>query len=263
MRKRLEVPSDSLMSRQLRLLGLVPRQAGDEAALAGEAARMAAVRLRPLGIAGAHADKSTTVDAGARGLRPNSSGARRGYRERRSWARGARSSWLATLAACAAAAVLYVHFVPVDTGPAASPAAARAEAAPGLRAKGETKVWIYWERDGQSAPWSPGTALASGDRVRAEVLAADAGAAYWTVLGRDGNVLFSPEETRKSVLDLAAGERAAFAGSVKLVGAAEDERLVVIVCRSGEAVPAFPPAGTALDTAALPRGCGIETFPLR
>src|SRR5262249_5067034 len=60
-----------------------------------------------------------------------------------------------------------------------------------LRVKGESQVWVYWERDGEVRAFEAGASLANGDRIRAEVMAPGAAFAYWVVTSADGRILSS------------------------------------------------------------------------
>lgn len=137
----------------------------------------------------------------------------------------------------------------------------------GLRMKGSSKVWVYWERDGMVEPWSDEVALQNGDRVRAEVLAGSDAMAYLAVTSGDGILLGEPSQVALGAVKLAAGERKTFPGSFKLVGADEKERLVVIVCHMDGQTPDLSQVlkgrGQKVDLQALPQECGVEQFMLR
>lgn len=138
----------------------------------------------------------------------------------------------------------------------------------GLRVKGASKVWVYWERDGQVEPWSEDVDLQNGDRVRAEVLAGNDAVAYLAVVSGDGILLSDPAQVTGSAMRLGAGERKSFPGSIKLVGADEKERLVIVICQTdGGAAPdlsrVLKGRGERLGLYELPKECGIEQFVLR
>lgn len=135
-----------------------------------------------------------------------------------------------------------------------------------LRIKGSSKVWVYWERDGEVLPWSEGVSLHNGDRVRAEVLAGEDATAYLAVVAGDGKLLSDPAKVLDGALKLVAGEKKTFPGSFKLVGADEKEKLMVVVCQTGgatEVSQAFKGQGIKVDLDSLPDGCGVDEFPLR
>lgn len=137
-----------------------------------------------------------------------------------------------------------------------------------LRVKGASKVWVYWERDGQVEPWSEDADLQNGDRVRAEVLAVSDAVAYLAVVSGDGVLLSDPEQVRAGAMRLTAGERKSFSGSIKLVGVDEKERLVVIVCHlDGGLGPnlsvLFKGRGEKVEFGGMPKNCGVEQFALR
>jgi hypothetical protein len=137
----------------------------------------------------------------------------------------------------------------------------------GLRVKGQTKVWIYWERDGQVAPWAEGTPLMNGDRIRIEVQAAEGLVAYHGVISENGRLLSEPQSILDNPLRLAPGAKASFEGSIKLVGANEGETLLVLLCRQAleaeKAAALFPAAGADVNLPALPADCATERFKLR
>lgn len=138
----------------------------------------------------------------------------------------------------------------------------------GLRTKGEHQVWVYWERAGDVKTYEDGMLLETGDRVRAEVLAAESVVAYWGVTDASGRLLSDPADVWGSALKLEPGERDAFSGSFKLVGPSEGETLVVILCQ-GEDLPKAvvddlgKRDGRPLTAAALPTACGLKSFRLR
>ncbi len=138
----------------------------------------------------------------------------------------------------------------------------------GLRVKGASKVWVYWERDGQVEPWSDETELQNGDRIRAEVLAVSDALAYLAVVSGEDVLLSDPDQVRSDAMRLGAGERKSFPGSFKLVGADEKEKLVVIVCHlDGGLGPnlsvLFRGRGEKVELGGLPKNCGVEQFGLR
>jgi hypothetical protein len=160
---------------------------------------------------------------------------------------------VALLATAAAVALVVSRVRPVDVG---------------IRVKGQQQIWIYWERGGDVKPLEPGTALASGDRVRAEVLAPEAVVAYWAVTNAAGRLLSPAADVWASALRLGPGERGAFAGSLKLVGASEGETLVVITCRGRDLARAAVDdwgrdGGPVLSPATLPSACALDSFRLR
>lgn len=137
-----------------------------------------------------------------------------------------------------------------------------------LTVKGASKVWVYWERDGQVEPWSEDADLQNGDRVRSEVLAVSDAVAYLAVVSGDGVLLSDPDQVRSGAMRLSAGERKSFSGSIKLVGVDEKERLVVIVCHlDGGLGPnlsvLFKGRGEKVDFGGMPKNCGVEQFGLR
>lgn len=135
-----------------------------------------------------------------------------------------------------------------------------------LRPKGESKVWVYWERHGDVQLLESGTALENGDRVRAEVLATEDLVGYLAVQNGNGLLLGDAAQIKDSVLRLKTGEKATFSGSIKLVGANEDERLLVILCSASSELilsEVFPGAGQEVNLNALPEGCGSQEFALR
>ena len=111
----------------------------------------------------------------------------------------------------------------------------------GLRVKGASKVWVYWEREGQVEPWDEDSSLQNGDRVRAEVLAGNDAMAYLAVVSGEAILLSDPAQVVDDSMLLKAGERKSFPGSFKLVGADEKERLIVIICQSANAIRAREP----------------------
>src|SRR5690606_35872911 len=86
-----------------------------------------------------------------------------------------------------------------------------------LRVKGESKVWVYWERQGEVRQLEPGVALQNGDRVRVEVLAAEDVTGYLAVRSSEGVLLGAPAQIRENAIKLKAGEKSTFSGSIKLV----------------------------------------------
>jgi hypothetical protein len=167
-----------------------------------------------------------------------------------------RMTGVSVLAAAAIAAVLWTTRSPVSG------------LDDGLRIKGEHQVWVYWERAGEAKAYESGTILESGDRIRAEVLAAEGSVAYWGVTDGSGRLLSDPADVWGSVLRLGPGERDAFSGSFKLVGPSEGETLVVIVCQ-GQDLPRSvvddlgKRGGQPLTAAELPSACGLKSFKLR
>ncbi len=138
----------------------------------------------------------------------------------------------------------------------------------GLRIKGASKVWVYWERDGQVEPWSEDSLLQNGDRVRAEVLAGNDAVAYLAVVSGDAILLSDPAQVTDGSMRLKAGERKSFAGSFKLVGADEKERLIVIICQAAngatpELSDVLKARGERIGLQNLPLECGVEQFGLR
>ncbi len=129
-----------------------------------------------------------------------------------------------------------------------------------LTPKGGATVSVWWERGGQVLPVKPGTVLANGDRVRAEVKAATAGTAYWLVTDGSGKSLVSAEFVQRSAITLAADEKKAFERSVKLEGEAAGETLIVVVC---EGAALEPRDVEGLAGSALPASCSAERFRLR
>lgn len=138
----------------------------------------------------------------------------------------------------------------------------------GLRVKGAHKVSVFWERDGQVEPFSEGVSLRNGDRVRAEVLAGSDAVAFLAVASGDGMLLSDPPHAAAGSIRVATGERKSFPGSVKLVGADEKERLVVIICQvEGAETPELSEVlkakGERIRLEALPSQCSVERFELR
>lgn len=135
-----------------------------------------------------------------------------------------------------------------------------------LRVKGESKIWVYWERQGEVLQLEPGAALQNGDRIRAEVLAAEDVVGYLAVRGESGVLLGRPEQVLESKLSLKAGDKATFSGSVKLVGEDEGEKLLVILCGANATIDlsaVFPGDRQPVDLTGLPGGCSAQEFPLR
>jgi hypothetical protein len=128
-----------------------------------------------------------------------------------------------------------------------------------LRIKGESEVWFYWERDGLVQDFVPGTVLQNGDRIRAEVLAAKETTAYLAVMAQDGRLLGDVSKVKDSMMMLKAGEKASFAGSVKLVGANDGESLVVILCAQG----VRPDFAEPFQLASIPQACTTTSVRLR
>lgn len=135
-----------------------------------------------------------------------------------------------------------------------------------LRVKGESKIWVYWERQGEVRQLEPGTSLKNGDRVRAEVLAAEDVVGYLAVRGENGALLWEPSQVRDGSLRLKAGQKGTFSGSVKLVGEDEGEKLLVVICGTNVTFDfgaVFPGERQPVDLTALPGGCSAQEFPLR
>jgi hypothetical protein len=172
---------------------------------------------------------------------------------------------LLALAASLAAVVLIGRMLHV-TDPASD-----ASGISGIRAKGENGVWVYWERDGQAAPWHEGVSLLNGDRIRTEVLAAaDDIIAYQAVISENNTLLSDPAQVLGTPLPLRAGQKASFEGSVKLVGANEGETLMVLTCKDHVAPDLhqdlsalFKARGDVLDLRHVPAICELRRFKLR
>lgn len=239
-----EAPRSSLLTQHLRLLGLEPGAL--DAAGVAEAQRVAEFELPPLALfPAADAD-----DADVTAVLPLKRGAPLTRRP---------ATWgvAALLAATLAAFVLLRPFgrEGVDS--------------PELRIKGESKVWLYWERGGVATAWQSDTTLMNGDRVRAEILASVPTTALVLVESGDGRLLSDPAQALSERLELAAGARDTFKDSVKLVGSNEGERLVVVLCEGGAEMlaqalqDAFPAVDEPTQHQRLPDGCRAESFSLR
>lgn len=244
--------SKSLLGQHLRIMGLVDAPAGLDDAV--EAARIASTPLPRLDLAAARsrrvADGANAHDAVAGGA-----GRTRLHLVRR-------TIWVAPTLALAAALLTFL-LVRDDLLPHPLSDAT-------IRAKGDSKVWVYWERGGTVSPWTPETRLANGDRVRVELLAGEDVLAWLAVVDRTGQLLGEPNAWQP--LSLASGEQAAFPGSVKLVGQDDGETLEVWTCprRGGPAgddelrrkvESAFDDGTTRLT--ALSDACFSERIPLR
>jgi hypothetical protein len=237
-----DAPRSSLLSQHMRLLGFEPGAL--DAAGAAEARRVASIELPPL-----------VLDEGAA-----SDGARASFIPLARPRRSARISIAAGLLLAAGLAALVLT----------RPLGLERGGELGLRVKGEGKVWLYWERAGVATAWQPGTALVNGDRVRAEVLAGGAPTTALAVVeSGDGRLLSDPAQAWSERLELAAGERKSFTGSVKLVGADDDEHLVVLLCPSATGAAAaalqavFPAASQPARHDLVPKECALESFQLR
>lgn len=136
-----------------------------------------------------------------------------------------------------------------------------------LRFKGESKVWMYFERSGVAGRVTPDTVLQNGDRVRAEILAADDGVAYLAIMNQAGELLSPPDLVLGRALVLEAGRTKAFEGSIELVGANEGETVVVMICREplDQALLKEYVArkNEPLVRNNLPGACAVETIKLR
>lgn len=100
-----------------------------------------------------------------------------------------------------------------------------------LRMKGRAQITVWWERGGDIRPLTDTTTLVEGDRVRAEVQAPVASTAYWLVHDTDAKPLVDAAFVLASALPLEAGKAAAFTQSLKIVGPAVGETLVILVCK--------------------------------
>lgn len=137
-----------------------------------------------------------------------------------------------------------------------------------LRIKGTHHISIFWEREGHVEPWTGGTFLQAGDRVRAEVLASDNIIAYAGIADHEGKLLLPPEQFHATAQTLAPGERKAFPGSFKLVGPSEGETLVVLICEKKTLATRLLEQVQSLEKPImtrnqLPKGCDMQLFPLR
>lgn len=97
-----------------------------------------------------------------------------------------------------------------------------------LRIKGDTKVSVFYERDGAAHERREGDVLRAGDRVRATVESAAGKTVFYELRDAAGHTLI---------------ERAAFASgampvSLRLDGAPAGETLVISICGPGETPPA-------------------------
>lgn len=99
--------------------------------------------------------------------------------------------------------------------------------------KGGASVAIFFEQAGQVRPWTTGTKLEEGAKVRAEVLAVKPSVAFWGVTAKGGRLLSEPDWIVANRIGLAAGEKKFFPGSLELSGPSEGETLVVSVCPEG------------------------------
>ena len=107
-----------------------------------------------------------------------------------------------------------------------------------------------------------------GDRVRAEILASDPIVAYAAIADAQGKLLVPAEQIHASAQRLSAGERKAFPGSFKLVGPAEGETLVILICEketlaTGLLEQVRTREESILTRNQLPKGCDMQLFPLR
>ncbi len=137
---------------------------------------------------------------------------------------------------------------------------------PPFQVMGGSNVQVFTEQAGNVAEWKAGVDLPAGARVKASVLAPAAAAAFWGVVARDGRLLSDPAWIARNRLDLAAGARQEFTGSLELDGASEHEVLVVVVCPAAGAEGRAAEVARAMPGPQLPAtlgDCRAERFPLR
>lgn len=139
-----------------------------------------------------------------------------------------------------------------------------------LYTKGQSQVFVHGEHQGVIAQLGPVAQLENGDRVRAEVLAAEDLLAFISIFDQHGQQILNRWTVENAVLVLRAGEQKAFPGSVKLVGDDDGEVLSVWTCprrnfakdqSSETAVTAYVIA-TLLDHG-KPQGCDEHQVALR
>jgi hypothetical protein len=245
----------SLWSSQLELLGLTNDDAVASAAeTKTEAAFQSSLQLPPLMLTASAAGRPRASST----LRSPSRGASRDARARLS---ASRAQWRLPIAFAAAAAAVALLLW-------ARPFASDPSGLGGLRVKGSSQVWVWWEREGLAHQWSDGDTLESGDRVRVELLAPEDGVAYWAVVDGQSKPLLEPSLVWESALPVRAGVRAAFPGSFRLVGEPEGETLVVFICAGGGLERAVLDAviargGDPLGDDTWPAACGHQRFRLR
>jgi hypothetical protein len=139
----------------------------------------------------------------------------------------------------------------------------------GIRVKGNDKVILYRERQGQVsqiASFEQSLRLENGDRVRVEVLAAAPRKAFYFISSTaQSRVLTAVEDIFSEQLTLAPGDRAIFPGSIELVGENEGETLNVILCEKAqdlaqlsEIISKYSPNGMV-----TPKGCLLKAIRLR
>jgi len=97
--------------------------------------------------------------------------------------------------------------------------------------KGEIQTRVYFERQGVANLMQSGTILRNNDRVRAEVVSPADAVVFWQVVNGRGTKLIDVEQVFTSRVDIKAGGSAAMTESIKLVGAAESEALLIFVCQ--------------------------------
>lgn len=141
----------------------------------------------------------------------------------------------------------------------------------GIRSKGTSAIWLYWERQGHVTVWQPGTKLHNGDRIRMEIMSHASSTATWGVMNHDLTLLQSADDIKANIMSVAPGESKPFGGSVKLVGTAEGETIFVILCSNSRTPSATASLSQALDimnkgqfnAELLPKTCEVAYFRLR
>jgi hypothetical protein len=125
--------------------------------------------------------------------------------------------------------------------------------------KGGEHVEVFWERDGRVQPLAPGRSLAAGDRVRAQVTAAQASVAFALVVDARGAPLVDAAFVAAHRVEVGAGESAPLPGSIELDAQAAGESLVVVVCEVPEGATAGGATtdGATTDGATMPEAAEL------
>jgi hypothetical protein len=213
----------SLLTRQLRALGYEASGAPLDAASAAEAARMSSLHLPALEL-------------------PE----RAGRRTSRAWRHALAMAAMLALVAASVPLLRYLKTSPDD----------------GIRARGASRATLYWERAGVVAPWTPGTALTSGDRVRVELLAGERLIAFLGIFDGQHRAMLAPAAVAAGGMILEVGEQAAFPGALQLDEVNEHEQLVLWLCHLAPGESGGDERD-AVQAGSLPKGCEERVFGLR
>lgn len=136
---------------------------------------------------------------------------------------------------------------------------------PALQVMGAGDVQVFTEKDGRVQALAPDANLGGGTRVKATVLAVVPSTAFWGVVAADGRLLSDANWIAQNRLDLPAGERRSFNGSLALDGPSEGEALVVVSCPK-EAAPDMTAVVRGMVAPKVPDGlqsCRFWRFRLR